>query len=245
MTFSEEIRGFSWENIEDSILKTSPRDVESALASEKILFTDLMALLSPAAEQYLEALAQIAHRITVKRFGRVIQMYAPLYVSSECTNSCVYCGFNRHNNIERATLTIDEVIAEAKALHTRGFRHLLLVSGESPRHVPIEYLLEIANELSPMFSSLSIEVYPMDVKAYATLAAAGVDGLTIYQETYRRTRYKEVHPMITTGDSTPRPGGERPGSVGSTLERFWDYPTGGLKGLIRRFTRITLPGYIG
>jgi 2-iminoacetate synthase len=89
---------------------------------------------------------------------------------------------------------MNEVVAEAKALHSHGFRHLLLVSGESPRHVPVEYLAEIAKKLSLMFSSLSIEVYPMDEKSYSTLVASGVDGLTIYQETYHPGRYKEVHP---------------------------------------------------
>ena len=104
MPFSEEISGFPWQQLDETILKASPRDVEFALTTEKIVFRDLIALLSPAAEPYLETMAQIAHRITVQRFGRVIQMFAPLYVSSECTNSCVYCGFNRHNAIERATL---------------------------------------------------------------------------------------------------------------------------------------------
>jgi 2-iminoacetate synthase len=213
MPFSTEIKKFSWGEIEDAIFEASPQDVEWALGTQKILFKDLMALLSPAAEPYLESMAQISHRTTVQRFGRVIQMYAPLYVSSECTNSCVYCGFNRHNTIERDTLTIHEVISEAKTLHNQGFRHLLLVSGESPRHVHIDYLVEISKTLRPMFSSLSIEVYPMDRESYSSLAAAGVDGLTIYQETYHPARYKEVHPAGRKRDynwrlDTPDRGGQ-------------------------------------
>lgn len=204
---------YSWDEIEGAILNATPQDVEWALGTNKLLFKDLIALLSPAAEPYLESMAQISHRITVQRFGRVIQMFAPLYVSSECTNSCVYCGFNRHNAIERDTLTINEVISEARTLHNQGFRHLLLVSGEAPRHVPVEYLTEISKRLSVMFSSLSIEVYPMDVESYSRLVAAGVDGLTIYQETYHPGRYKEVHPAGRKRDynwrlDTPDRGGQ-------------------------------------
>jgi 2-iminoacetate synthase len=190
MPFSNEIKKFSWDEIEEAIFEASPQDVEWALGTNKLLFKD-----------------------TVQRFGRVIQMYAPLYVSSECTNSCVYCGFNRNNAIERDTLTIHEVISEAETLHNQGFRHLLLVSGESPRHVHLDYLTEISKTLRPMFSSLSIEVYPMDVESYSTLVAAGVDGLTIYQETYHPGRYKEVHPAGRKRDygwrlDTPDRGGQ-------------------------------------
>jgi 2-iminoacetate synthase len=213
MPFSKEILNYSWDEIEGAILNATPQDVEWALGTQKLLFKDLIALLSPAAEPYLESMAQISHRITVQRFGRVIQMYAPLYISSECTNSCLYCGFNRHNAIERDTLTIHEVISEARTLHNKGFRHLLLVSGEAPRHVPLEYLAEISKKLSVMFSSLSIEVYPLDVESYSRLVAAGVDGLTIYQETYHPGRYKEVHPAGRKRDynwrlDTPDRGGQ-------------------------------------
>jgi 2-iminoacetate synthase len=204
MPFSEQILEIPWDDLEDAILDTSPRDVELALNARKISLKDLICLLSPAAETYLEIMAQLSHRITVQRFGRIIQMYAPLYVSSECTNSCVYCGFNRDNDIKRITLSVDEVISEAQALHDQGFRHLLLVSGESPDKVSVEYLAEIANRLGFLFSSLSVEVYPMDAKSYATLVESGVDGLTIYQETYNPVRYKEMHPAGPKRDYTWR-----------------------------------------
>jgi 2-iminoacetate synthase len=204
MPFSEQILGIRWDTLEDAILEPSPRDVEFALDARKMTLKDLICLLSPAAEPYLEIMAQLSHRITVQRFGRIIQMYAPLYLSSECTNSCVYCGFNRYNDIERVTLSMDEVISEAQILHDQGFRHLLLVSGESPDKVSLEYLAEIANRLSFLFSSLSVEVYPMDAKSYATLVASGVDGLTIYQETYNPVRYKEMHPAGPKRDYTWR-----------------------------------------
>ena len=213
MTFSGRIREYPWDDLEKAISQASCGDVEHALSSDRVLFGNFLALLSPAAAPYLETMAQMSHQITVQRFGRVMQMYAPLYVSSECTNSCVYCGFNRHHTIERATLTMDEVIAEAGELSRAGFQHLLLVSGESPRHVPVAYLAEIAMELSTRFSSLSIEVYPMDTDSYSTLVDSGVDGLTIYQETYHPKRYGEVHPAGRKRDyewriDTPDRGGE-------------------------------------
>ena len=213
MTFSQEIQKHSWVDIERAILKSTPRDVEWALSAEKIHFQDFLSLLSPAAEPYIETMAQLSHRMTVQRFGRVIHMYAPIYVSSECTNSCVYCGFNLHNAIERATLTTPEVIAEAEAVYGQGFRHVLLLSGESQRHVRLEYLTEVSKILSAMFSSLSIEIYPMDVESYAALVASGVDGMTIYQETYHAGQYKAVHPAGRKRDyrwrlDTPDRGGQ-------------------------------------
>lgn len=213
MTFSQKILEYPWDDLENAIFQASHRDVEYALSANPVLFKDFLALLSPAAEPYLETMAQISHRVTVQRFGRVIQMYAPLYISSECTNSCVYCGFNRHNTIERATLTMDEVFTEAEELNRAGFQHLLLVSGESPRHVPVEYMADIAKKLSTRFSSLAIEVYPMNTESYSTLVNSGVDGLTVYQETYHLGRYKEVHPAGRKKDydwriDTPDRGGQ-------------------------------------
>ncbi|MBI4775866.1 MAG: 2-iminoacetate synthase ThiH [Deltaproteobacteria bacterium] len=194
MSFSEEIEKLDWENVRSTIAGVTARDVERSLQTERRTFRDVLSLLSPAAESYLESMAQIAHNITVRRFGRIIQMYAPIYVSSECTNSCVYCGFNRHNAIERATLTLDEAAREGEILHREGFRHVLLVSGESPRHASVDYLCAVAERLRPLFASISIEVYPLDTDEYRALIASGVDGLTIYQETYHKGRYAEVHP---------------------------------------------------
>ena len=138
MSFSEEIEKLDWEDIRSTIEGTTAREVERSLQTERRTIRDVLALLSPVAESYLESMAQIAHNVTVRRFGRIIQMFAPVYVSSECTNSCVYCGFNRHNAIERATLTFEEAVREGEVLHREGFRHVLLVSGESPKHVPVD-----------------------------------------------------------------------------------------------------------
>lgn len=132
--------------------------------------------------------------MTRARFGRIVQLYAPIYVSNECTNRCVYCGFNHDNPIRRVTLSPEEAVAEARILWEQGFRNLLLVSGEDPRAMPVEALEEIVRRLHPLFPSLGVEVYPLETAEYARLARAGVDGVTIYQETYDRSLYAEVHP---------------------------------------------------
>jgi 2-iminoacetate synthase len=193
MNVSEEIKKVNWNDIRLTIKKTSNADVLHALSSENKRFADFLALLSPSAGNHLEDMAQIAHHITVQRFGKNIQMYAPIYVSSECSNACVYCGFNRNNRIDRTTLSVEDVIREGENLHEQGFRHVLLVSGESPRHVSVEYFSQIVQHLKPLFASISIEVYPMDADSYATLIKSGVDGLTVYQETYNPDQYQQVH----------------------------------------------------
>jgi 2-iminoacetate synthase len=161
----------------------------------------------------LEDLAQASHQLTVQRFGRVIQLFAPIYVSNDCVNDCVYCGFNRHNRIRRATLTMEEVLEEGKALNRSGFRHVLLLTGESPHSVSPDDLGRVAEELRPLFASISIEVYPMDTLSYSGLIEKGVDGLTIYQETYHRGCYATIHPTGPKRDydwrlATPDRGGQ-------------------------------------
>jgi len=143
--------------------------------------------------ELLEQLAKEARRVTRQRFGRVIQMYAPVYISNECVDTCTYCGFSRPNEIVRRTMTPDQVAKEVDFLRSEGFRHLLLVAGEHPQAVSVDYLCAVAKKLRPSLASLSIEVAPFEVDDYRRLTAAGVDGVVIYQETYDRTRYGEVH----------------------------------------------------
>jgi 2-iminoacetate synthase len=194
MSFWEKIIQYRWDGIEAAILRKTAEDVRQALRASTRHFDDLLALLSPAASGFLEEMAQVAHGLTVQRFGRTIQMFAPVYISSECTNSCVYCGFNRHNQISRATLTVAEVEKEVIFLHRQGFRHVLLLTGESPQHVPVDYLIRIARRLQPLLASISVEIYPMATDDYRRLIENGVDGLTVYQETYHLKQYAEVHP---------------------------------------------------
>ncbi|MFA7536938.1 MAG: 2-iminoacetate synthase ThiH [Desulfuromonadales bacterium] len=212
MTFLEELEKYNYDDVLARIEAKTPQEVERALAAERLHPEELMALLSPAAAAYLEPMAQRAHRTTVQRFGRTILLYAPLYLSNECSNGCLYCGFNAHNKVPRRTLTLDEVEAEARVLHEQGFRHLLLVTGEHARAIDNDALAAAVRRIRPLFSSVSIEVYPMEEAGYRQMVEAGVDGLTVYQETYDRRLYAEMHPFGRKRDFdwrllTPERGG--------------------------------------
>lgn len=193
MTFLERLRELPVEDLFDHAGTADDRDVDRALGSERPDLYDLAALLSPAAGARLEELAVRAHEITERRFGRTIQLYAPLYVSNECVETCTYCSFSRPNPIARRTLTVDEAAAEAKRLTARGFRHLLLVSGEHPRRVSADYLRRVIERLAPETPSLSVEVQPQTEEVYARWTRAGAEGLVVYQETYDREVYASVH----------------------------------------------------
>lgn len=195
MSFVEELGKYTPEDVLTRIENKRADDVERALSAERLRTEDFMALLSPAAAPFLEQMAGKAHRLTRQRFGNNILMYAPLYLSNLCTNGCLYCGFNATNRVPRQTLTMDEIEREARVLYERGFRHILLVTGEAPKAVDNDYLAAAAQKLGPLFSSISIEVYPMDEDGYRHMVDSGVDGLTIYQETYDRSLYAEMHPF--------------------------------------------------
>ena len=171
-------------------------DVDAALhraAGGPVGSWDLAALLSPAATERLEELAQLARTLTIRRFGRAVRLFAPLYVSNACLSTCTYCGFARFLDVTRRTLTVDEVEAEARELAGRGFRHLLLVSGEHRIEVSADYLVAVVERLRSLVPSLSIETQTWSDDTYARLVAAGLEGVVHYQETYDRARYAEVH----------------------------------------------------
>jgi 2-iminoacetate synthase len=175
---------------------------------------DVPTLLSPAAGEFLEPMAVLAKTITARRFGKTIQMYAPLYLSNYCKNSCVYCGFNIHNKIVRRTSNHDEIIAEAQLLKNKHISQLLLVSGEFPEEASVEMLEKVAVELKELFPSLSIEVYPLDQADYQRLCRAGIDGLAVYQETYDQDIYSRVHPAGPKRDFIYRLDAPERGAVG-------------------------------
>jgi 2-iminoacetate synthase len=150
-------------------------------------------LIAPKSNQALEAMAQSSRALTLQNFGRAMRLFAPLYLSNECINNCQYCGFSRDNPILRVTLGVDEVVAEAQHLARQGFRQILLVAGEHPKFVSGNYLAECLRALSPDFSSISIEVGPMDTADYLPIVEAGAEGLVVYQETYNRGVYAEMH----------------------------------------------------
>jgi len=175
-------------------LDANPAEVRSALDGTSSGIARIAALLSPqAAEDSLEEMATLAHQITVQRFGRVLQMYAPLYVSNECIDTCTYCGFSREHPVRRITLKVEEAAREAAILRDQGFRHILLVSGEHPRIVSTGYLAGVVRRLRETFASVAIEVAPQSEEGYRELVTAGVDALTVYQETYDREVYARVH----------------------------------------------------
>jgi 2-iminoacetate synthase len=150
-------------------------------------------LIVPKSDQELEAMAQTSRALTLQNFGRTMRLFAPLYLSNECINNCQYCGFSRDNPILRVTLSVDEVLAEAQHLARQGFRQILLVAGEHPKFVNRDYLAECVRALAPDFSSISIEVGPMDTEDYVRIVESGAEGLVVYQETYNRAVYAEMH----------------------------------------------------
>lgn len=173
--------------------KVTENDVLLTLQKERLDDQDLIILLSPAASQWLEAMAQKAHRLTVQHFGRTILLFAPLYVSDYCVNSCRYCSFSIENDFPRKKLTPSEVDREGAAIAGTGIKHLLLLTGESPQQSDLAYLKGCIHVLSRHFSSVSLEVQPMEGSQYADLIEHGVDGLTLYQESYNEETYSAVH----------------------------------------------------
>jgi 2-iminoacetate synthase len=167
--------------------------VDRALLRSHPTPADLAVLLSEAAAARLEDLAQAAHRVSLARFGRAVRLFAPLYLSNECVSTCTYCGFSAGNAITRRTLSATEVAAEAAELHRRGFRHVLLVSGEHARIVSRDYLVDCVQAVAPHFPQVSVEVQVWDTDTYRRLLAAGCDGVTVYQETYDPRTYASVH----------------------------------------------------
>ncbi len=172
---------------------TSTVAAREAAGKNKLTLADFAALISPAGSEILEALGRRAHLLTQQRFGKVIRLFAPLYVSNECINNCTYCGFSRDNPILRVTLSLDEVKREAEALKAQGFRNLLLVAGEHPKFVSNHYLRDCIQMLHADWPSISLEVGPMETEEYRPLVAAGADGLVVYQESYDRKIYAEMH----------------------------------------------------
>jgi 2-iminoacetate synthase len=168
-------------------------DVERALHATRPTLAGLAALLSAPAAERLEDLAVAAHQLTVRRFGRAVRLFAPLYVSNECVSTCTYCGFSAGNDIVRRTLGPEEVRAEADELVARGFRHLLLVAGEHARIISKDYLVDCVRAIAPVVPEISVEVQVWDEGTYRRLVDAGCDGVVVYQETYDRATYADVH----------------------------------------------------
>lgn len=192
--FKELFDTYNWDEVKSSISAKTSADVEKAIASNKRTLEDFKAMISPAAVPYLEQMAQLSNAITQKRFGKTIQMYAPMYLSNECNNICTYCGFSLDNKVKRKTLTDKEILQEIKVIKENGFNHILLVTGESNHTVHVDYFKNAIKLIKPQFANISIEVQPLEIEEYKTLHDAGVYSVLVYQETYHRDVYKVYHP---------------------------------------------------
>ena len=181
-------------NVKAVAAAAGPDDVRAALGRPFLREEDFPVLLSPAAVPFLEDIARRAQDETVRNFGRGIQLFTPLYLANYCTNRCVYCGFSTKREIKRRMLTMGEVEAEAKAIAATGLRKILALTGDDPRRTGAPYLAECLKVLAGYFSSVGIEVPSMTVEEYAMQVAAGADSMTMFQETYNRERYLELHP---------------------------------------------------
>jgi len=150
-------------------------------------------MIAPVDSAGLENMAHQSRRLTQHHFGKTMRMFAPLYISNECVNNCSYCGFSRDNAILRTTLTIPQVVTEARHLHSLGFRNILLVAGEHPKFVSEGYLQECIDAIKDFIPTIGIEVGPMKDHQYSELVQHGAEGLIVYQETYHRETYSKLH----------------------------------------------------
>jgi 2-iminoacetate synthase len=184
-----------WKKLDctEMIQKVSEGDVQRILLKVRLNKQDFLSLLSPAAGLCLEEMAQKAHRLTVQHFGRTIVLFAPLYVSDYCVNSCKYCSFSIENDFPREKLSLLQVEKEGAAIAATGIKHLVLLTGESPQHSDHDYLKACIRVLTKHVASVSLEVQPMDISEYADLIDQGADGLTLFQETYNEDIYRDVH----------------------------------------------------
>jgi 2-iminoacetate synthase len=192
--FTEIFDSYNWGAVKEGIYSKTAADVERALGKPQRDLEDFKALISPAAAVYLEEMAQLSHGLTQKRFGKVIQLYIPLYLSNECQNICTYCGFSYENKLRRRTLGAGELLREVAAVKEMGYEHVLLVSGEANQTVGVDYFIKALEVVGPHFAQISMEVQPLDEPEYAQLIEHGLNAVLVYQETYHREGYKLHHP---------------------------------------------------
>jgi len=195
MSFADILDRWPSEVIRERIQQATTHDVDRVLAKETLNENDLCVLLSDAARQRLETMAQRAHKQTRRFFGRVIGLYAPIYISNVCGADCVYCGYavRSGSRLKRLTLKEPEIRQECEALKERGFQHVLLLTGEAPSAVPVKAIAQAVAIAREYFASVSVEVYALDEADYRQLVDVGLEGVTLYMETYHRETYAVVH----------------------------------------------------
>ncbi len=170
------------------------RDVEKALMKSRLSIDDYGAVLSPAATPFLEYMARKASMETRKQFGNSVSMFTPLYIANYCENHCVYCGFNCHNKIRRGKLNHQELEEELKEIASTGLREILILTGEARNASGVQYIGDAVKFASRYFSTVGLEIYPLNSDEYAYLHECGADFVCVYQETYNTDKYQQVHP---------------------------------------------------
>lgn len=168
-------------------------DVIRAIESDRCSLEDFKALLSPAAEPFLEQIARKARLETRKHFGNSAYFFTPIYISNYCENYCIYCGFNCHNKIKRAKLSMEEIHEEMKAIAETGLEEILILTGESRKASDVKYIGEACKIAKKYFKNIGIEVYPMNSDEYRYLRECGADYVTVFQETYNSDKYETLH----------------------------------------------------
>ncbi|MGS0681934.1 2-iminoacetate synthase ThiH [Shewanella sp. 125m-7] len=192
-SFVDVFKKLSRSELKLKIYSQTSQDVERALRHSAGNLDSLLALLSPAAEPYLEQMAQQSAALTRQRFGASIGMYIPLYLSNLCANECDYCGFTMSNKIKRKTLSNDEVSAEMALIKTMDYDSILLVSGEHETKVGLDYFKQVLPLVREQFSQVAMEVQPLEEQDYRELVSEGLDAVMVYQETYNPVIYAEHH----------------------------------------------------
>ncbi len=193
--FSDELEKIDWDETTRKIMSKTDADVRHALTKSHCDVEDFMAMLSPAAEPYLEQMAQLSKKYTEERFGNTMSMFIPLYITNSCSNSCVYCGFHVSNPMPRVILTPEQIENEYKAIkEIAPFENILLVTGENPAKAGVPYLAKALDIAKKYFSNLKIEVMPLAAEEYAELREHGLNGVICFQETYHKANYNIYHP---------------------------------------------------
>ena len=183
---------FAYEQVKD--IKVSKADVLASLEAERPTERDFFILLSDEASGFLEEMAEIARSKRIRYFGNNVSLFSPIYIANFCENSCKYCGFRAKSDIKRAKLNYREIEAEMKALSETGIEDVLILTGESQKFSPIEYIAEACQIAKKYFKTIGVEVYPANVKDYKILREAGADFVTVFQESYNPETYEYYHP---------------------------------------------------
>ena len=171
----------------------TPRDVRAALEHDTCTIEDFKALLSPAAEPFLEEMAQKARRETSKHFGNTVYLFTPLYIANYCENYCVYCGFNCYNHINRMKLSMEQIQHEMQIIADSGMEEILILTGESRAKSDVKYIGEACKLARKYFRMVGLEIYPVNTDEYRYLHECGADYVTVFQETYDTDKYEQLH----------------------------------------------------